>query len=137
MPEPQTTAQKLRTFSDAKRLAPELLATAQRVYDDWDETDTDTYAGGGICHLIAEAMANVLCEKAIDATTLSSSHEQHVFVALQVAEGVYTLDIPWSVYETGGGFSWQKLPNVTFEERHLVWFQVSRDPLDFESYCAD
>lgn len=133
----ENVALELHSLAQAQSLTPELLAAAQRQYDAWDESDVDTYAGGGICHLIADDLAQVLSRKGIEASSVSSSHEQHVYVALQVAEGVYTLDIPWPVYERGGGYNWTKLPSVTFEPQHLVWSQVSEHPSAFESYCCD
>jgi len=113
-----------------------ILQAAQRIYDDWDESDRDTYAGGGICHLIADAICDVMGEIGIDCTPVSCSYEQHVYVAVRVAEGVYTIDIPYSIYETGGGFSWQKLPDVKFESRDVVFYRTSGDPNEFENYTS-
>lgn len=113
-----------------------ILQTAQRIYDDWDEADRDTYAGGGICHLIADAICDVMGEIGIDCAPVSCSYEQHVYVAVRVAEGVYTIDIPYSIYETGGGFSWQKLPDVQFDSRDVVFYRVSGDPDEFENYTS-
>lgn len=110
-------------------LIPQVLAAAQRVYDDWDE-NPDEYAGGGICHLIADEVAAVFNDRDIDATTLSAEQgEQHVWAIVLLrsedSDGeehivVYEVDIPPGVYETGGGYSWQKIPNVKFDRNDLV-----------------
>ena len=46
----------------------QLAAAAQRVYDDW-QVDAEGYdwqvGAGGICHLIAEAMQDVLSKYAV------------------------------------------------------------------------
>lgn len=131
------TASTLRTLAHARALAPALAEAAQSHYDAWDESDFDTYAGGGICHLIADALAQVLEQAGILACPVSSSHEVHVFVAFQVAEGVFTLDIPWSVYEAGAGYSWSKLPGVRFGPEHLAWQKVHQSPAEFEAYVQD
>ena len=40
-------------------LKPEIAKVAQAVYDEWDENE-DEYAGGGICHLIADEIVSLL-----------------------------------------------------------------------------
>lgn len=118
-------------------LAPNLVAAAQAQYDAWDEEDVDTYAGGGICHLIAERFCSVLDEAGIVCTTMSSTVEQHVYVVAQLPEGVYEVDLPWRHYEVGGGFSWKKLPGVQFGPEHLRFFRLDRNPENFEMYCEE
>lgn len=121
----------------AKTHMPRILAAAQREYDTWDESQVDTYAGGGICHLIAEAICDVLSDLQIECTPVSCSHEQHVYVAAKFEEGVYTIDIPYYIYETGGGFSWKKLPDIKFQPEDVVFYRTSGDPDDFRNYVED
>lgn len=113
-----------------KALIPQLLQAAQRVYDDWDE-DEDEYAGGGICHLIADAMCEVFMKAGIPCNTVSGQQgEVHVWSVVLIEEGeqpvVYSVDIPPYVYETGGGYSWQKIQGVTFTAEHLDIMPVCR-----------
>lgn len=65
----------LKSIKDAQALGVQLISRAQVCYDEWDESDIDTYGGGGICHLIAEAMVDVLLEAGIDAQTTDSNFE--------------------------------------------------------------
>ena len=113
-----------------KELKPLLAAKAQEIYDEWDEDDIDTYAGGGICHFIADGFVGILNEKFPDLVsfTISDSYEVHVYSAIaDITEEelenedseidgayVYNVDIHHSVYETGGGYSWSKKPNIEF-----------------------
>jgi len=60
-----TDNRSLPSVNAAKQVMPRILAAAQRVYNDWDENDRDTYAGGGICHIIADAICDVLGELGI------------------------------------------------------------------------
>ena len=122
------------TLREAQALAPGLLQSAQACYDEWDESDVDTYAGGGICHLIADALVEILQAAGIDAQTTSSSFEQHVYVICQLAEGVYSLDIPYRLYEVGSMFTWSKISDVTFDASSLDWFRIDADPDRFEEY---
>jgi hypothetical protein len=128
------THDHLPSVDDAKRLLPKILTRVQEAYDAWDEQDTDTYAGGGICHIIADKICDVLSTAGIDSSPVSCSHAQHVEVAAKFSEGVYTIDIPYHIYETGGGFSWNKKPDVKFEANHVTWYPVSGDPDDFDRY---
>lgn len=124
----------LPTLADAMALTPELAAAAQKVYDDWDEDNIDEYAGGGICHFIAEEMVSIFDNHDIEAASVSSSHEQHVYAVIKVEEGVYTVDISYGLYERGAGFSWTKIPNVVFAPDFVDFYRVSVDPNDFEEY---
>lgn len=126
-----------KTLSEVQTQALPLTAAAQAVYEAWDESDVDTYAGGGICHLIADAFCEVLSEADIQAASISSPHEQHVYVLLQTAQGVYSLDLPWYRYERGGGFSWTKLPDVVFSQDDLVWLLIDRNPDKFDDLTLD
>ena len=126
----------LKSVALAKQNIKAILNAAQNVYDKWDESEVDTYAGGGICHIIADAICDVMSSIGVDATPVSCSYEQHVYVAAKFAEGVYTIDIPYHIYETGGGFSWKKLPDVEFDQRDIVFYRVSSDPEEFDNFTA-
>lgn len=122
-----------------RQLAPRLAASAQAVYDRWDQSDPDLddLNGGGICHLIAEKMAEILGEADVPVSTVSSNHEQHVYCIGQFQDGVYEIDIHHSVYETGGGFTWTKLPEVTFDPSDVTLYRLSPDPADIEQYVEE
>lgn len=122
------------SVAKAKSVLPQILARAQRDYDRWDESDQDTYAGGGICHIIADSICSVLSDAGINCTPVSCSYEQHVYVAAQFDEGVYSIDIPYHIYETGGGFSWKKLPDIRFDPSDVVFSLISGDPAEFDNY---
>lgn len=128
---------QLPSVHQARNLMPQILAAVQRDYDDWDEQDRDTYAGGGICHIIADSICGILGDAGIDSTPVSCNYEQHVYVAARFEEGVYTIDIPYYVYEEGGGFTWSKIPNVRFEARDVVFRKISSDPEEFDNYLDE
>lgn len=114
-----------------------LAKLAQKVYDDWEEDDIDIYAGGGICHLIADAFADYLNFHGIETQTISSNFEQHVYCISKVKEGIYSVDIHWSYYETGGGYNWKKIPNVVFDGSEIEFFQISPFYQDWEEYTNE
>ena len=128
--EPKHTGKDVRT-----KIAPALAKVAQEVYDKWDESDVDCYAGGGICHFIAEEMAGALQSEGIEANTVSQQiGEQHVYVVAKLKDGVYAIDIPPSTYETGGGYSWKKIPDVAITKDDIVVDKIDGDPDSYGDY---
>jgi len=55
-------------MSKIKSLLPKLAEVSQKEYDKWDEKNVDEYAGGGICHFIADEICDILNSKDIDCT---------------------------------------------------------------------
>jgi hypothetical protein len=127
----------LASVQDVRALIPLLVEAAQHTYDEWDEEDIDTYAGGGICHLIADEFSDILNSHGINCCTVSSTFEQHVYCTIQVREGIYNVDVPYSYYETGGGFSWHKRPDIQFDESFIVIDRLSSDPSEFDAYTDE
>jgi hypothetical protein len=127
----------LLSIKEVKKLIPDFVKAAQLEYDNWDETDDDTYAGGGICHLIADSIANILSSNGFDAAVVSSPHEQHAVVFCKVIEGVYQIDVPWRTYERGGGYSWKKIPDVVFNSNDIDFYQIDNDPANFDELTEE
>lgn len=119
----------------------QMVSVSQKEYDYWvqDEHGHNEELGrGGICHLIADELITVLYNNNIEnCQTVCSAYEQHVYVVGKFAEGVYQIDIPYRVYETGGGFTWKKIPNVVFERDHIVIRQLDSNPDMFEEYVNE
>jgi hypothetical protein len=123
---------------DIKTLKQELAKAAQKVYDEWeqDENYLDPILGsGGICQDIAEAMCDVLNNNDIECVSVSQEiGEQHVYVVAKTEDGIFNVDIPPYLYETGGGYNWKKIPNVEFDESYITIDRISSDPNDFNDY---
>ena len=117
-------------------LKPLLAQAAQVVYDEWeqnDEGECDMYGAGGICQDIAEAMCNILNNNGFECVTVSQqSGEQHVYPIVKNNEGIWIVDIPPYIYETGGGYCWKKISNVKFNQNSIVIDYLSDDPNDEE-----
>jgi hypothetical protein len=116
----------------------EMAAAAQVEYDGWIQDErgyNEELGSGGICHLIADKMLDVLYKHKIEnVQTVSSTHEQHVYLVGKFKEGVYTIDIHYSNYETGGGFNWKKIPNVVFDKDYIYISKLDGDPNNFGNY---
>ena len=123
-----------------KSLKSTFVAKAQEIYDDWDE-DLEVYAGGGICHLIADGFVEILNQNFPDKTsfTISDPNEVHVYAAIIDANmeeiddendevyDIYYIDIHHSTYETGAGYNWKKIPNVIFGTDDLSIYKSTED----------
>lgn len=118
-------------------LRPEFAKAAQEVYDSWDASDPeygDPYLGfGGICQDIACAISGVMDRHGIDGFELNAqTGDQHVWMAAHDGQNMYHVDIPPHVYETGGGYTWQKIPDVQFEPDHVT-IDPEPNPEDFRN----
>ena len=125
----------LRSYKDVNLQT--LVDAAQKEYDTWDENE-DEYGGGGICHLLADRISDVLNEIGIESASVSQQcGEVHVYILAQVSEGVISIDINPYRYETGGGYDWKKIPDVKFDTGDIAMDVVSPDPNDFEQYTEE
>jgi len=110
-----------------KSILPKLTKKAQEEYDRWDEENIDEYAGGGICHILADEFVDIFNQNNIDASSLSHPFKQHVYVVVFDTENkkAITVDLPEYVYETGGGFSWKKVEDVEIEPSDFIIEEVN------------
>lgn len=122
-------------------LMPEFIQAAQKEYDQWEQDEEgfcEELGMGGICQDIAEAICRVLSTHGFDCSSVSQQvGEQHVYAVAKAEDGVYEVDIPPYVYETGGGYCWKKIPGVRFDDSCIVVNLLSSDPEDFEKYTED
>lgn len=111
----------------------QILAKAQSVYDEWissseSETFADEYFGGGICHLIADELSNMFNDNMeLDSKTITYDDEVHVATLVRWSKdessevfNMVTVDIPWRLYETGGGYQFEPIQGVVFEESNVL-----------------
>ena len=133
-----TEVVRLNSIKEVESIKRQLAAAAQKEYDDWVQ-DADGYndglGRGGICHLIADELIDVLYKhKIYRCYTVSSCHEQHVYVVGQFREGIYLIDVPYHLYETGGGFTWKKLPDIRFDEDYISVTKLDSNPRNIKQY---
>lgn len=126
------------SLADLKVILPQLTQAAQKVYNDWDQNEDDELNGGGICHLIADAMCDEMSKIGIECATISYSiGEVHVAAIAKLDDGVYTIDIHPSHYETGGGYTWHKIPDVQFKPNYISITKETSNPDDFPQYIDE
>jgi len=127
-------------YNDLIALSDIFAQKAQAVYDVWkqDKDGMDEELGaGGICHLVADDIADVIHSSIPYATAAyptSCSWEQHVYVITYIdnpPEG-YIVDVPYHQYETGGAFTWKKIPDVVFDGSYVSIQRMDDDNLQYE-----
>jgi hypothetical protein len=129
----------LRSVGDVIAMRPALANEAAKIHAEWEPDagpDGDPVVGfGGICQDVAEAMANVLAAADVEAACVSAScGEQHVFVIAALLEGVFVIDVPPSLYETGSGYRWTKRIDTVIEPEDVLIQKISDDPETFEHH---
>ena len=135
-------AESLKTLLE--RVRGDLARIAQETYDEWEQDEegwSDSFneiGVGGICHIISDRIVSFLnsvgVSSEVNACSVSDPFVQHVYVIAwqgsrreldpeeEVEEGeemeysIYSVDVPYWVYEEGGGFTWRKLPDIKFGE---------------------
>ena len=116
----------------------QLAQAAQTVYDQWSQDadgNDEVFGTGGICDEIADVLMDVLGSHGIH-DIQSQYNEPHTYVIGKFKEGIFTIDIPFSVYESGYLYTWKKTPNVKFEAKHIEIYQLDPDSGNWESYTA-
>ena len=106
----------------------QMAAAAQTVYDEWaqDEEGLDEqFGGGGICDEVQRAIADVISSN-IDCELEDGGWEGDDHANLIASRGneSYLVDIPAHTYESGGGMSWRKIPDVTITAGDIIIAQV-------------
>ncbi|TLX15844.1 hypothetical protein [Rhizobium sp. MHM7A] len=133
----------MKSVSELISTLPHLASVAQGVYDQWEQVDGfDVELGsGGICQDVASAMASRLGESGFEDVLVVSAAvgENHVFVMALLDDGVYQIDISPYHYETGGGYVWEKKPEVKFAPEMVSVLKVDGviSPDDFVERYAE
>jgi len=82
-------------------------------------------------------MISVISKHGFDCTDLSHDSMVHVSVLVKTAEGVAEVDIDPYRYETGGGYSWEKIPDVQFDPEDVSIHIINRDPQVFDQHLKE
>jgi GNAT superfamily N-acetyltransferase len=121
-------------------MTPEMKAAAQKIYDEWDSDDEDNeYGGGGICDAISQAMSGALAGNAsVDFEIADGGQpgDDHAWFIVYNDTEAWGVDLPHSLYERGGGYSWKKVPGVEFSASDIEIFPVEREGLDFDKFSS-
>lgn len=113
------------------RLRPAMATAAQAVLDAWqvDEEGLDeVYGAGGPCEDVAQALMDVLSSiPGIEMREGGHEGDDHAWLIVWDETEAYAVDIPPGVYETGAGYSWQKLPDVQVQPTDIYIEPIDLD----------
>jgi hypothetical protein len=98
-------------------IRPHIAAAAQEVYDLWEQDEFDS---GGICDEISSAINTVINSAGIDATEGGHDGDDHSYMVAYDNITAFIVDIPYDTYEIGGGYSWEKIPDVVFTPDDII-----------------
>lgn len=125
-------------FSRLASLRGDMASAAQSVYDAWHQDDDgiDEEIGcGGICDRVADAIGGIIVDRlpGVEIDQGGQDGDDHAFVIAYDTDTAVSVDIPASVYESGGGYAWRKRPgvtitqdDVTLDELPRAWFDGDR-----------
>ena len=100
-----------------------LAQLAQKEYNEWTQDDdgVDEFLGtGGICDQISDSFSSFLTDKGFHVDVGGQDGDDHAFIYATKNGNSFLVDIPPSVYEIGGGYSWKKRNNVAFKPSDIV-----------------
>lgn len=119
----------MMTSEQLRENAALLIKAAQEQLDGWeqDEDGVDEVLGtGGCCGLIADAISGELSSLGFDTARMGTDFDGgHEFLAVNTADGVFVVDIPARVYETGYGYVWTKRPGVVLTAEDLTLDKIA------------
>lgn len=134
--EPGNTCAKGGSLKDKlEGLRGKIAKAAQKVYDEWKQDDegVDEECGsGGICDLVSQGISGIVAGEVEDAEIHDGGQEgdDHAYPIIKVGDKAYGVDIPPSVYESGGGYSWKKIEGVEISPGDIVIFEVDASEFD-------
>ncbi len=105
---------------EIENLLPLMVKEIQKIYDEWTQDDygVDEILGtGGICDQISQKTGEILAQHGFDIVEGGMDGDDHAFIIAIKNKTAFIVDIPPYVYETGGGYSWKKRPNVVFSPK--------------------
>lgn len=102
-------------------LKSQFAEAGQKIYNEWEQDHEgydEMYGSGGICDDIADEMCDVVSRNSgYGCFTRYSEYECHtsIYVYDTPNKILMHVDISPYNYETGGGYTWKKIPDVRFQ----------------------
>jgi hypothetical protein len=125
-------AQEQSLYQRLLSLRPQMAQAAQEIYDQWQANDPEV-GGGGICDEIARSLSDIIVSnlEGVEVTEGGQDGDDHAYIIVYNNSECFGVDIPYQVYERGGGYSWTKIEGVKFSPDHVVIFPLNRQDYDF------
>ena len=116
-----------------------MALAAQEEYDGWELNEEGfdwEIGGGGICDRVSEAIADVVSQNIPDVEIVDggSDGDDHAWKIVFNDTEAYHVDIPHNIYERGGGYSWTKVPGVSFSATDVEIYPADIDRESIREY---
>jgi len=123
----QFVEQRGQLYNQLLALRPKMAQAAQAVYDNWEQ------GGGGICDEISQEIQGVIAGSIINAEVTDAGQEgdDHAWTIVYNDTEAYEIDIPCSIYERGGGYSWTKVQDVRFDPDDVIIHPIDRADIEY------
>lgn len=122
------------------KVARRVAAAAQRVVDAWEQDEdgvSDEYGSGGVCDDVAAATCDALrgLPWVLDCVTFHIEGDNHTVARVLADDGVYDVDVPPGVYETGSWYRYRKRPDAAVSAADVVVERLG-GPEEWEKWTA-
>jgi hypothetical protein len=127
-------ASELRRALEALR--PALAEAAQAVVDEWEQEEDECgvcvdeeLGAGGCCDRVADALREVIAQHLpdVEVTDGGQPGDDHAWIVVYDDREAFAVDVPPGVYETGGGYSWKKVPDAKVAPEDVTIDAVPRE----------
>ncbi len=107
------------------KLRSSIALEAQKVYNSWEQDDDGydyDFGSGGICDQISSAIQFVIYNTLENVECIDGGQDgdDHAYTIVHNNKEAYEVDIPHSLYESGGGYSWKKIEGVVFSQEDVI-----------------
>ena len=104
-------------YQEIKSLRKQIAEAAQNIYDEWEGEDDPFVGSGGICDEIAREISGIIASNIdnVEIDDYGQEGDDHAAVISFRGDERYVVDIPYWLYEVGGGYSWKKIVGVKFK----------------------
>jgi len=112
-------------------LRPYFARAAQKVVDAWEQDGEgmdEELGEGGVCDRVSEALAEVVGRTLPSLGMTDGGHDgdDHAYLIVYDPIEAFLIDIPPSVYETGGGYRWRKIEGAAIDPSDVVIEAIPR-----------
>lgn len=112
-------------------LRPRLAEAAQAVIDAWEQDAEgwdEEYGEGGPCDDVASALSEAVYNAIPGVEVVDGGHDgdDHAYIIVYDESDAFAVDVPPHVYESGGGYSWQKLEGASVTADDVIIEPVDR-----------
>lgn len=138
---PTVSAAHGRLREALEALRPRIAEAAQEVLDGWEQDEDgydESFGWGGACDDINRAIQEIIVGTIDGVEVVDGGHDgdDHAWTIVYDDVEAFAVDIPPSVYETGGGYSWKKIDGVRVSPDDIVIEPVRRKDVVVGSFVA-